>query len=179
LTGVTTGTLVYDSTLGLLQAWNGSSWVAPQAVQSTPTASAVRTSSTTTSSGAAITYQSAGWDTNGIWSAASPTRLTAQIAGLYYVYFQVQFSTTATGNMAVRIYAENISAPTTNTIQNTVAITGGTMVGNVSTVFPMQVGDYITSNLGFNTGTTTIDGNSSIYSSGQTRMGMFYIGKIF
>jgi hypothetical protein len=179
LTGVTTGTMVYDSTLGLLQAWNGSSWVAPQAVQSAPTASAVRTSSTSITSNAAITYQSAGWDTNGIWSAASPTRLTAQIAGLYYVYFQVRFSTTATGNMAVRIYAENVSAPTTNSIQNTVVITGGTMVANLSTVFPMEVGDYITTNLGWNSGTTTIEGNPSIYNANQTRMGMFYIGKFF
>lgn len=29
LVGVTTGTMVYDSTLGLLQMWNGSSWTSP------------------------------------------------------------------------------------------------------------------------------------------------------
>jgi len=85
LTGVTTGTMVYDSTLGVMQVWNGTIWTFPTkrvGVKVYRTSSQAMTSE--------VSWNTAEWDTDpagAMWSAASPSLITVKTAGLYNVTF--------------------------------------------------------------------------------------------
>jgi len=92
LTGVATGTMVYDSTLGVFQVWNGSVWTFPTkrvGVKVHRTSSQPMTSE--------VSWNTAEWDTDpagAMWSAASPSLITVKTAGLYNVTFSGSWQTT-------------------------------------------------------------------------------------
>ncbi len=85
LTGVTTGTMVYDSTLSRIDVWNGTAWV-PISFMSGARVRVVRTSDTAALiSAAPVTWQTTTYDPLGMWSAATPTVVTVPFSGIYSV----------------------------------------------------------------------------------------------
>ncbi len=85
LTGVTDGTMVYDSTLSRVDVWNGTAWV-PISFLSGARVRVVRTSDSASSSPASpVTWQTATYDPLGMWSAATPTVVTVPFSGIYSV----------------------------------------------------------------------------------------------
>lgn len=85
LTGVTTGTVVYDSTLGVLQVWNGTTWVT---LYSTAYASPY-----TASQFVGIRQRTTSYSTNYTTLASAPNVFTSSIpvVGDGVSYFRLQF----------------------------------------------------------------------------------------
>jgi len=94
LTGVTTGTMVYDSTLGLVQMWNGTVWTAvPQ-----PRIGAKVHLTANASASATVSWNAAQYDTDpagAMWSAGDPTKVTIQTAGLWQLSFNGAWQATS------------------------------------------------------------------------------------
>ncbi len=102
------GQQIYETDTSKSLIYNGTAWVSPQAQTVPPMASVYRSAALShTSSGA---YQSIAWDTeqfantNSIWSAGAPTRLTLSTAGIYTVTATITFTGSAgAGLRAIRI----------------------------------------------------------------------------
>lgn len=172
MTGVTTGTMVYDSTLGLLQIWNGSAWVAAGIVSSSPTCEVNRqTGITVPGSGSYITWSTASWDNDAMWNASAPTAITIKTAGLYLCYSHIQLS----GNTMPTGTALNIFAGSTF-IANRLTLQGGINQVSMTGVVSLAVNDLVRATLAYASGSASITG-STTPSSNQSRMGVVYIGR--
>jgi hypothetical protein len=174
LTGVSTGTLIYDSTLNQLQIWNGSAWL--RFVNSSPSAYIQRTTSYSyTVSNTAITYESALYDTNSMWSAGTPTTLTIKTAGVYLVSFKSTLSMTTVTNPVPAILLNN----TAGWGFSPVNVGGGAAYGVFSAVIPCAVNDQITTQWQWSaiTGSGQITGSSSIQSYLHTSLSATMIAR--
>lgn len=102
LGAVTTGTMVYDSTLNQLQVYDGSAWVA--------TGSTMPAAAKVSRGAGAITnpmsYTTVAFDSTGstMWSAGQPTRIVLPFAGYYSIGAQVNGTSHAT--LTKDIYCE-------------------------------------------------------------------------
>lgn len=87
LTGVTTGTQIYNSTKGIMEVWNGSAWVILSRASKVPHVLVTRTTNQTHgSTSQLITWQASSNDTDGMWSSSSnPEQVTINTPGLYVV----------------------------------------------------------------------------------------------
>lgn len=93
LIGVATGTMVYDSTIGVLQTWNGSAWVSIVERTSPPMCSFTSDSSQTYASGANVLVNATTLeiDTDNMSGGLSPATININTAGVYRVSFAVGF----------------------------------------------------------------------------------------
>lgn len=101
-----------------------------------------------------VTFTALKWDTDGMWNAANPTRLTVQTPGLYSVTMFANLPTAAYGRLSINLRTNAgglISGGTsvlTHTPVNT-TITGATLTANTNltgTVTfdqPIAAGDYV------------------------------------
>jgi hypothetical protein len=102
LTGVATGTMVYDTTLGCLQVWNGTIWTFPIKRISVKV---YKTANQLLSSGSNPSWNASEWDTdpNGpMWTlATNPDRITVRTSGLYQVTWNGRWNGTASSTPGV------------------------------------------------------------------------------
>jgi hypothetical protein len=136
----------------------------------------VRTSNLTSyTTGAAITWSSAAWDTDGMFSAGSPTILTVNTAGLYVVTFTGAGEASPT---LTRVLAAIMKNGTTVAFQESYGnSTGNTGYFSMSAVLSVAVSDTIGANVGFTGGSAYIvDGNASEAAT-QTRLTATWIGR--
>jgi hypothetical protein len=115
LTGVTTGTMVYDSTLNVLQYWNGTAWVGASMSMVPPLARVRRatTQSIPNSSDSFVTWTIEDIDTNNMFSGSvgSPSdTITIQTTGAYMCSMSVMFATNGTGGRGIGIMKNPSSA---------------------------------------------------------------------
>jgi hypothetical protein len=110
-----------------------------------PMVRAVRTSDAAFTSGNAITFQSVssgdtGFDTDGMWSAGEPTRITFQTAGVYRVTFGwfVTGTSLTTNQSYIRLGGTTLLAG----FEAAVASNGGHS-GNVSVVFNFAASNFV------------------------------------
>ena len=118
LTGVTTGTTIYNSTLGQIQSWNGSAWIEVGNLSTTsgvptvsnqivPPFSRVRNSANLAIPTAAvtpITFDADVYDTDDMHSTSLNTnRLTINTPGIYLITGHISFAGNATGSRDVAI----------------------------------------------------------------------------
>lgn len=101
LTGVATGTTIYDSTLGLVQMWNGTIWTVP-------TTNRVGVKAYITSNqlhNQNVSWDATEWDTDpagSMWSSGAPTDLLVRTSGLYsFVFYGRWIGTSVTGTPAI------------------------------------------------------------------------------
>lgn len=154
-----TGTMVFDSTLNYLQIWTGTEWT--RYVVSAPSAMVYRTTNLSyPTSNTDIMWETVAHDTDSMWSAGSPYRLTIKTAGVYVVSYRANFSaTTVTGPMAILLWNGNASFKA-----NPVNLGGGAAYTTVTGVVAASVNDTIQASWQFTayTGTPIITGSATI-----------------
>jgi hypothetical protein len=171
LTGVTTGTVIYDSTLGLVQLWNGTAWVEPN---KPPAVQIVRTSFLTSfSSGSVITWQAADWDTDSMYSAGSPTLITIKTAGLYSVSFNARFDASAT----LTEFTGTLKVNGTNrwAVMSALNASGGNI--SMTNVFNLAVNDTLSIMAQFSGGSNYSIAGGGATSTDRSRFSATYIGR--
>lgn len=126
--------------------------------------------------GASIAWTSAPFDTDGMWSSGTATRITIQTTGLYVVTFSGQ--TSQASGSALTIGAPQIAIDGTNVSQayfRSLAA-GGTMF-SISGIFSLTAAQYLTFNVEHEGGTTyTVAGGSGV-ARGVTRAEAVWIGR--
>lgn len=198
------GLMIFETDTNQVLVYNGSSWfavhdldnnaglpttittanIADGAVNETkislPRCEVRRSSLLGVTSGAAVTWDAANWDTDGsMWSAGSPTYITITQAGLYHIYAMVTFQSGTTPPNAgyiARLWTESSGNATFWTYQP-----GGTPTSNdsitVSGVQRMNVGDTVTLRFAFSSPATIyLSGHPTTYYALQSRMGVACIG---
>lgn len=96
LTGVVTGTIVYDSSLNVLQMWNGSTWTTIYPVNSSGISTGAVIASkisipscqvrlTSNHNAGTISWSSALWNTDNMFSLSTPNTVTINTAGVYQI----------------------------------------------------------------------------------------------
>lgn len=98
------GMTIYETDTNLIRTYNGSAW--RLMAGDTPAARAERSStqSINSASATAISFNVESYDSQGCYSAGSPTRMTAPFAGIYNVQASAEFAQNATGNRQLHIY---------------------------------------------------------------------------
>jgi hypothetical protein len=139
LTDVTTGTMVYDSTLGFMQVWNGTIWTFPTR------RIGVRVNKTSNfGAGGDISWNNVTYDTdpNGaMWSlATTPERIYIKTAGLYLVTLQGAWTATATATPYVTCHLIKNGAYAATNNPGVSSTTSGYL--SLSAQVQMSVGDY-------------------------------------
>lgn len=173
-TNVSTGSTLTATTFNNLLT-NTANYRVPPACQ-------VRRTSNLTgyTSDAAITWESAAFDTEGagdpMWAASpNPTRITIRTAGLYVVSLIGRASGAATitlTNFNIRV---NGSSSASNYLN---VITATATYGTTSGIFNLAVGDYVEGAVGFAGGSAyVIHGSSTAQSQDQTRLTVTWIGQ--
>lgn len=127
--------------------------------------------------GAAIAWNSAAIDTDGMWSSGAATRLTAQTAGIYSVVFQgrtVQASGSVLTLAAPQIAVDGGQATQTYCR----ALSSGGCLFNVSAILSLTAGQYVTLSVEHEGGTTyTLDGGASLFRA-NCRAEMVWLGQV-
>lgn len=101
-----------------------------------------------------VTFGTLKWDTDGMWDAGTPTRLTVQTPGLYTVTMIATVPTAAYGRLSInlRSNAGGIATGGTSILTHTpvnTTITGATLAANsslsgaVTLEQPFVAGDYV------------------------------------
>jgi hypothetical protein len=94
--------MIYDSTLGLVQMWNGTIWTVPTTnrvgVKTYLTANQLHNQD--------VSWNATEWDTDpagSMWSSGAPTELLVRTSGLYsFVFYGRWIGTSVTGTPAIR-----------------------------------------------------------------------------
>jgi len=147
LTGVSTGTVVYDSTLAQLQVWNGTAW--KTAAQSTvvPMCQMVVTPSLSIANGTDQTVTSASFSIDTDTMGGTANRITITTAGVYAVSYSLIYSVSATGYRAATVAVNGVGSAASSTGQ------GYTLLGGWAAAFTtltntklvsLLAGDYLT-----------------------------------
>lgn len=90
----------------------------------------------------AMVWDSAPVNTGSMWSAGAPTRLTAPVDGLYYVYGGITWTSNATGRRAV-LFAINGVEQTPHYPTLVQANTSGNMGLMAERILELSAGDYV------------------------------------
>jgi hypothetical protein len=138
LTGVVTGTMVYDSTLGVMQVWNGTIWTS---VPEQRIAVKAYQNANQTNTGAA-SFTNALYDTDpagAMWSISNPTRITIRTAGLYLLNFYGS-TTAASGATVSRVRIRLNNA--TEIVEKTGTEDPTFAIYQVSQIWQCSVNDY-------------------------------------
>lgn len=127
----------------------------------------------------AISFSSSTHDTDSMFSAGSPTRLTFNTAGIYLVTFSgiMTAATTLTYGLAWFSFTGGATTAPYGA-SDSLAITSGTQSArwNISTVYNAAAADYVEGYLGFTaTGNVSIDGTTN--NNVRARMTATFMGR--
>lgn len=138
---------------------------APQALVTRATAVAISSGTGTT-----LTFDTVRWNIQNVWSSANPTRLTAPIAGLYYIWSNISFQANATGRRQVYF---NLSGVGTIAVQILPSVTEGVAtVLQCSALYRLAANDYVECVV-FQSSGTSLDVEVTSYSP---LFGMVWLG---
>ena len=148
LSGVVTGTMIYNSTLSVLQVWNGTAW--KTAAQSTvvPMCQMVITASlsiATTATDQTVTSASFPIDTDSMGGTAN--RITITTAGVYAVSYSISYAANATGYRAATVAVSGVGSVTAKTGQGFIETFGSASAQSALTVtklVSLAAADYLT-----------------------------------
>jgi hypothetical protein len=87
-----------------------------------------------------LTFDSERWDTNNIYTSTNPSRLTANIAGKYYIWGGVRFQGDNNGTRVVGIL---LNGNTAIAVHDEPSSTPLDFSMDVSTVYHLEAGDYV------------------------------------
>ena len=144
-----------------------------------PMCMAVRTSDQTSyASDAAITWQSATYDTESpsdpMWASGSATRITAQTPGIYVITFTGAVTVTGTPTLV----SPSIMINGNFSASFTAGISGSTNRWSISTIQVLADNDYVQASVGVSGGSAyIIEGNASQFNNDQTRLSVAWIGQ--
>jgi hypothetical protein len=187
LGAVTAGTTIYNSTLTRVQTYYDGAWVDGDTFRTVgankynnvvvpPSASIRRTTDQTGyASGGQITWQSTQYDTDTMWSAGAPTRLTVNTAGIYLITFYVYLTATATLTYIqpdIIIDGNQFQTNFVPAISTTAAYAG------VSATASLTAGQYIAAAVYLGSGSAHIIKGSASYGGSQTRLTATLIGRV-
>lgn len=138
------------------------------------------TQQTPFTSGTAVTWEGAIYDTTGpgspMFSLASPTRVTIQVTGLYLVEAYIIISGTSTITIPTGL---PIAVNGTTKFAPLIVVSGllPSSTQSVATTFSLAAGDYIEARPSSTTGgTLSINGNATNYHLAQSRLSVTWIG---
>jgi hypothetical protein len=125
-------------------------------------------------SAAAITWESTGYDTNTMYSAGSPTRITINTTGIYIVTFTGGYSAAATLTRALPRIFKNGSAVAE---QESFGVSvGGSF--SMAVLLNLTATDFLTAGVLLTGGSAyVIAGNSTAEASDQTRLSVQLLGR--
>ena len=93
----------------------------------------------------AISFNGSRYDTNQIWSAVLPTRLTCKTAGKYSIGGCFRFDVNAAGTRYIDLKFNGVSISVTEG-------TGATSIFSISSIYSLAVNDYVELNAFQNSG---------------------------
>jgi hypothetical protein len=136
----------------------------------------VRTSDLTSyTSQTDVTFSSASWDTDSMFNAGTPTRITINTAGLYVVTMVGAVSATATMTAATPFIALNGS---TSLAYHYVPVFSSTNHYWVTSfVYSFAASDFISFRVGFTGGSAYVVRGAATTQDIQTRMSVTWIGR--
>jgi hypothetical protein len=171
LTGVSTGTVIYDSTLATVQVWNGSAWVNPN---KPPMVEVRRATGYSYTSASLIQWSAVDWDTDGMWDAASPTILTIRTAGIYSVSFNCKISASATVTSCEGIVRKN---GVNNHISYGAIVSGSEMFFSMTGNISLAVNDTLSAIIVLTGGSNYNINGGAADSQNRSRLSATYIGR--
>lgn len=140
-----------------------------------PSAAAQRTTALTGYlSDADITWQSALYDTDVMWAAGSPTRLTINTTGLYLV----SFSGIASGAATITEINTTVKLNGTNFVYNYGAVRTNALRFAVSFLASLTAADYLTATVTFTGGSAYSIGGATSPGLDNTRLAVSWIGRL-
>ena len=91
------GQVIYETDTDLTYVYNGSSWVPTTAHNLAAGVRLTADMTTTTNADSVITWSSASYDNNTMFSAGTPNRLTVKTAGIYVCTATIAWASNSTG----------------------------------------------------------------------------------
>jgi hypothetical protein len=139
-----------------------------------PVCEIVRTTNLSYTTGTDITFQSATIDTDGMFSAGTPTRLTIQTTGIYLISFVGALSATAT----MTAYSPHILRSTTSlAYQDFTAVSSTNVYWWMSCMVSCTAGEYFTARLNITGGSSYSMRGQTTTQDSQTRLSATWIGR--
>jgi hypothetical protein len=140
-----------------------------------PSARVIRSSNLTSyTSASAITWSSAAFDTDGMFSAGSPTVLTVQTSGLYVIAFSAYVSGTAT---ITRILPKILKTGTSIQFLEATVASGNESGFAISTIRNLTAGDTISTSVQFVGGSAYVIAGFGSEGETQSSLSMTWIGR--
>lgn len=142
-----------------------------------PSVCVQRTAGTAYTNGSVVTWDTtAGWDTDGMFSAGSPTLVTVQTTGLYLISWVLRVTCTTASMTAIRPYVQIDAGSSANYVSypsdtTTSAYCTGSFTASLTAASTVKM--YIDLAGG---GTYTLAGSSSVDST-RSRMILTWIGR--
>jgi hypothetical protein len=133
------------------------------------------TSATGFSSGASVSFSSAAIDTDSMFSAGAPTRITINTPGLYLVTSLVNAQATATLTLVNSVIGLNGASLSEN---YTPIFNGTSAVATSSVVVPLVATDYLTLAVTFIGGSAYVVSGAATATSSQTRLSATWLGQV-
>ena len=182
------GQAIYETDTKKEYTYNGSAWVQTNSTSTTsgvtgvsnlivpPACQIVRTTNQTGyTNNSDITFQSAPYDTDGMFSAGSPTKITINTAGLYIISLFGSLNATATLSLITPIAflnnTYNINYSVCPVFNSPYAYWG------MSFVYAFSAGDYVTHRLSISGGSNYSIVGASPTQDVQTRMSVTWLGR--
>lgn len=161
---------VYTASAYNVMATNVNQFIVPPSVQ------LIRSSNLTSYTASSdITWSSAAWDTDGMFSAGSPTQITIQTTGLYLLSGMIQFSGAAT------ITSANIDVYKSGNLWSRMIVPiNATSVGgytNPSYTLSCTAADTFTFRIGITGGSAYVITGNATETNNQSRIAMTWIGR--
>ena len=122
-----------------------------------------------------ITWSSAAWDTDSMFSAGSPTQITVNTTGLFVITGMIQMSATATVTTANVDILKNAALVSRMILPINSTSTGG--YANPSYVASCVAGDIFTFRIGITGGSAYIITGNATETNNQSRISMTWIGR--
>ena len=139
-----------------------------------PSASVLRSTDLTPyTTGTVITWQSARYDTDSMWSAGAPTRLTVNTPGIYLITFYVYVAAVATMTHIQPDILIDGNQFQTNFFPSTNSTTA---YEGVSATASLTAGQFIGGSVYFNSGSSHVIKGSASYGGTQTRLTATLLG---
>ncbi|MGE0512883.1 MAG: tail fiber domain-containing protein [Hyphomicrobiaceae bacterium] len=139
------GSIRYSAVSSTVEYCQGTAWVSMGPSDTLVTSAKVRRSSSlslTSGSWTTVSWNTTDWDNGGMWSAGSPTRLTAPVSGIYLIDGTAAFDSLTSNSRWVRFSVNG--NPTAEYCNRTVdAVQGGYHFVNCDVVVKLDANDYV------------------------------------
>lgn len=139
-----------------------------------PSVCVQRNTNVSYTTGTDITWEAAGWDTDGMWSAGSPTGVTVQTTGLYLITIIGRFQATAT---LANIYPYVTVDGTSINYQNIPADSSTSAYFFGSITVSLTAGQVVRLKVNMGGGSAYILTGNTVVSDSRSRMILTWIGR--